>query len=396
MAINKMKIVFLGYAVNVKEAEGLSGVSIAGNKMQINVLYELSKYQDLNLDILTIYPVALWPKDKKNLFVKEKKIKLFDDTFAQRISFLNLPLIKQIWQTLSLFIAALKVVDKDTFVFTFNMFPQVGLPASWLKKIKKCKVCSLLADLPIDDNTVNKSLIRKFFRYVFDFFTKRAIKKCDKLIVLNKYAAMKFAPGIPYLVVEGGVAGELIKPLQSVEHRQKVIVYSGALTEYSGILPMIDAMNSVDDPEISLEIYGDGVLKEEVIKHVNKCKNVKYMGRVSNKEMLEIQKHAWLLVNPRLVNDPISQVTFPSKLFEYMLSGTPVLTTKLNGLTEDLIENTFWIEKDEKEMMKKKINEISLLTKEQLLKIGENNYKFIINTKKWNLQVNRIINFLFI
>ena len=40
----------------------------------------------------------------------------------------------------------------------------------------------------------------------------------------------------------------------------------------------------------------------------------------------------------RVVNDPIAQVTFPSKTFEYLLSGTPVLSTRLNGYTHEYDE----------------------------------------------------------
>ena len=41
-----MKILFLGYAVGMEEAKNLTGVSIAGNKMQLNVLWNLKQYTE--------------------------------------------------------------------------------------------------------------------------------------------------------------------------------------------------------------------------------------------------------------------------------------------------------------------------------------------------------------
>ena len=36
--MKKIKIIFVGYAVNPEESAAYSGISIAGNKMQVNLL----------------------------------------------------------------------------------------------------------------------------------------------------------------------------------------------------------------------------------------------------------------------------------------------------------------------------------------------------------------------
>ena len=63
-----MKIVFLGYAVSAEEADILSGCSVAGNKMQLNVLNGFAKNNSVNLNTVTIYPVAAYPKEKRIFF----------------------------------------------------------------------------------------------------------------------------------------------------------------------------------------------------------------------------------------------------------------------------------------------------------------------------------------
>ena len=48
-----MKIVFLGYAVSECDAETLSGVSVAGNKMQLNILRNM-KNANTELKVVTV------------------------------------------------------------------------------------------------------------------------------------------------------------------------------------------------------------------------------------------------------------------------------------------------------------------------------------------------------
>ena len=127
-------IIFLGYCVNKETAEKLSGISIAGNKMQLGVLRHMRQYVR-NLDITTIYPVAAFPVDKKIIY-RQAEIKLSDNIRAKRVSFLNIPLFKQISQILSHYKAVKGIARKNrnAIILTFNMYPQVGLPAVWTKK----------------------------------------------------------------------------------------------------------------------------------------------------------------------------------------------------------------------------------------------------------------------
>jgi len=388
-----MKILFLGYVVGYDIADSLSGISIAGNKMQVNALRGFAGNEDVELDSITVYPVAAFPHDKK-VYIKAEDITIEEGITSRRVGFCNLPIVKQFWQTFAVYREAKKHVDKDTIVFTFNLFPQVGLPAMWLKKKYGCRTCSLLADLPIDDKTGSKNIIRNFFRKIFDYFTKKALLDCDSLVVLNKQAAIDYAPNAPYIVVEGGVEDSAILPLEKIAREKKNIVYCGALTEYSGIMPLIEAMKYVTDKDAVLEIYGGGYLTEEVKKISESTSNVKYCGRVSNKEMLAIQRSAYLLVNPRPVDDAIARVTFPSKMFEYMLSGTPVLTTKLNGLSDEFLENLFYVEKGTAKEFADAINDILLIGSEQLCAKAEGAYFFITKEKVWSRQNARIYEFL--
>jgi len=388
-----MKILYLGYAISRAEESNLYGASVAGNKMQINVLMQLSHYQDIDLRSITIYPTAAYPRGK--VFIKRQRICLFEGFYSMKIGFLNLPIIKQVFETLYTYFEAKKLVKKEGIrtIFTYNMFPQVGLPAKWLKKKYGCELISLLADLPIDEMVRRKGIFVPLRRY-FDQLTRNAFLYYDKIITLNKYAIDQYAPNIPYIVMEGGVDSSEIMDTPIKEKATKNLVYSGALIEYSGIINLIKAMRYVKDKEVILNIYGGGHLEEYVKRCSNKMPNVKYHGKVDNNAMMKIQGEAYLLVNPRPITHPISMVTFPSKIFEYMISGTPVLTTKLNGFTEEYYDKMFFVDNNDPNILAGKINEILRLSTEELSSKAVLARQFVLENKTWKKQCEKIYAFI--
>jgi glycosyltransferase involved in cell wall biosynthesis len=388
-----MNIIFLGYTIDKEKASHLYGASVAGNKMQINVLKELSKYKNVKIDSVTVYPVAAYPRGK--IYIKKERIYLFPNFYSIKISFLNLPIMKQLFQIISVYLQGrvLTKKKKNSILLTFNMFPVMGIPAVLLKKRYGCKVVSILADLPIDD-TINRKKIGSFFRMIFDLLTKYCIKKCDKLIVLNENAIKEYAPNIDYIVVEGGIDEEDITKLETFEKKKKIILYSGALAQYSGILNLIKAMKYVTEVEAVLHIYGGGQLVEHIKEITDELSNVTYCGKVDNERMKVLQQEAYILVNPRPITDAISKVTFPSKIFEYMLSGSVVLTTRLNGFTPEYENKLFFVDSNEPKILGEKINEILKIPYEELKVFGLRTRNFVIQNKRWDRQCSKIVKFL--
>lgn len=389
-----MKILYLGYAIDSKLASKQLGASIAGNKMQLNILENLSKFDDVEIDVITLYPTAVFPRTK-NILIKREKISLTENLFSTKVFYINLPLIKQIWSTFSIYLEAKKTIKEHKIekIFTFNMFPQIGFPSKWIKKKYGIEVITLLADLPIDD-TIGRKGISLILRNFFDYFTRNLILVADKIVTLNEYAIKLYAPNTKFIVVEGGI--EKPKELEKKEDmtNQKNLVYSGALTEYSGILNLIDAMRLVKNKDIYLEIYGGGQLEERIKDLSKKLGNVKYCGRVDNITMQKIQRSAYLLINPRPIEDLIAKVTFPSKIFEYMLSGTAVITTKLNGFREEYLDKMYFVNDNTPEKLAKMIDEVARLSIEEIILKGKIAQDFVIKEKTWEKQCEKIKDFI--
>lgn len=392
-----MNIVFMGYAVDMNDISNYSGASVAGNKMQTGILRELNKIENVNLFVYTVRPNASFPAEKTT-FYNEEKIKICDNLFGVGIKFCNIPVIKQFSQSKEMFKSVnklLKTLDiKDTVILTFNMFPQIGVPSSKLKKKYGVKLVSLLADLPIDD-AAERDPISKLLRKAFDKKTEESIKNADALIVLNKHAIEKFAPGIDYMIMDGGFeSSEEENIFYDKSAGPKKILYCGALTKYSGILTLVEAMKYVKS-NIVLEVYGKGDISSEIEKAALDNNKVKYLGSLPHEKILKKQKEAYLLINPRPVNDPISMVTFPSKIFEYMYSGTPVISTKLNGFTEEYYDKIFFFENETAECFAKTIDDILSKSYEELCEYANRAHMFIVEERNWEKQTLKIYNYLY-
>lgn len=389
------KLIFLGYVVHPESSGEYSGISIAGNKMQWNVLKGLVESGKFDIECLTISPMTVFPKERK-LFQKRETSILFENVPQTKIPYCNFPVIKQVSQINSMYKEARKLLKKnpDAVIFGFNLFPQVGLPMRELKKrFPQAKTVCLLADLPIDDKTDRKGF-SKFLRARFDTSTWKNMSACDNFIVLNEYVAHTYLNGKPYIVVDGGVDEDEIRPYTFISKSQKNVLFCGALTEYNGIPNLLKAMALIDNSEISLDIYGGGYLEKEVAEWAKTHKNVNYYGKISNEEVMQKQREAWLLINPRKVDDLIAKVTFPSKTFEYMLSGTPVLTTRLNGYSEEYMDKLFFTETDSAEDIAKSIITIARKEESELREITKRAHAFICETRTWSAQAKKIIGFI--
>lgn len=393
-----MDLLYLGYVVDKESCDDLIGASVAGNNMQLGVLEELHNIMGSRLNVISIYPTAAYPKAKKLLVRKEERV-IFPRQTAIFVPFLNVPIIKQVWTSLSVYFMAKNFIseNRNCKILTFNAFPHVGLAAKWLSKKYGIESVCLLADLPID--VINRNIISKLFRKIFDNLTLKCIISYSKLIVLNKNAAIRYAPGKPYLLIDGGISIKADSKARGLnetllKHKEKIVLFAGTLNEYNGIPALIEAMKYVKNNDVRLHIYGTGPLKNFVVEKAEEIPNIEYKGSVGNEKMRSIQAEADLLINPRPINDPVSQVTFPSKLIEYMLSGTAVLTSKLSGLTQEYFERVYLLEDTDALSIAKDIEEVLGLPPEDLANTAKKAREFIINNKLWSIQTKKIYEFI--
>ena len=389
-----MHVTYLGIISRPEDLGKIGISSVAGNKMQYNLLNYLSEFDDITVDIVSFHPYKSFPSEKR-LFVRPQVEYLYSGRVKiYQIGYLNISVIKQCLYPIITYFKARKLTKEADVVFAYDMYPTQGLPLSWLKSRVKGKTLCLLADLSIGG--VHKETgLRKYLRKLFDWSTLKSIKKCDHFIVLNENAAKVYAQHSRYLVMDGGIEPSEYKQYEKGwDGRVKNIVYTGALVEYSGILNLIKAMSLIKSKDVVLDIYGLGHLKDKVEEIAKNSSNIRFHGFVSNQEAMNLQQTSWLLANPRPVDNLIAQVTFPSKIFEYMMSGRPVMSTRLNGFSKDYDNLLFWVEDGSPETLAQKIDEINACSSDRLQAVADNAREYLLQNKTWKINAQKVHEFL--
>ena len=119
---------------------------------------------------------------------------------------------------------------------------------------------------------------------------------------------------------------------------------------------------------------------------------IKYFGNRPNEEVIEYQKKAKILINPRFSSNEFTKYSFPSKLIEYMSSGTPVLTTRLLGIPDDYEDKMFYIDEETIYGLQNALLRCLNISQEDLNTFGINTRNYVIEEKNNFVQIKSLIN----
>ena len=178
------------------------------------------------------------------------------------------------------------------------------------------------------------------------------------------------------------------------DFNKKIILYTGTLNWRYGIRELVEAFQLIKNDDYILRVCGSGEASQYLKNLCSNSSNIEYFGQVDNQISKEMQQRATVLVNPRRNIGDYVKYSFPSKIMEYMLSGTPVITYKLPGIPKDYDDFLYYVEGDSVEDLYKKITTICEKPYEELYEFGYKAQKFIINNKNNIVQSRKIIDFL--
>ena len=178
---------------------------------------------------------------------------------------------------------------------------------------------------------MNKSFLSKFSHYVF---------LTEQMNVVNIHNR-------PYIVMEGLVDADMQVPEMKEKSGKRIVLYAGALHERYGLKLLVEGFMKTNLPDTELWIYGAGSFADELPEYNKKDSRILYKGIKPNSEVVEAELKATLLVNPRPTHEEFTKYSFPSKNMEYMVSGTPLLTTMLPGMPLEYYPYVFLFDCDE-------------------------------------------------
>ncbi len=141
---------------------------------------------------------------------------------------------------------------------------------------------------------------------------------------------------------------------------KKIILYTGHLYSWKGVNTLIDSARFLDK-DTKLYLVG-GTEKDiaKIKKQTLKDESIVVIGNKPHSEIFYWQKSADVLIISNTAREDISKYyTSPMKLFEYMASETPIVSTSLPSIKEVLNENnSVLVEPDNPKKLAEGINKV--------------------------------------
>lgn len=327
----------------------------------------------------------------KKLFINEKDELEGNARFHYYKTF-NLPILRQIMIFVGGLVSALKVKKEKGQTYAIcdalNIANVYGIKLAC--KLKRIPLVLVVTDLP---DMLKGGRIKKFIG-------NRVLKKADAFILLTEQMNEKVnSKKKPYIVLEGHSDADLQvlddNEKFEVKEGKKVVLYAGSTVREYGIFNLIEGVKKANVDDIELRIFGTGGGVEEELKEISLASpKIKYMGVLPNADIVNMEMQSSLLVNPRPSGQEFTKYSFPSKNMEYMISGTPLLTTKLPGMPTEYYEHVYLLEDESPNGIAKKIEEIFSLSFKERNQKGKGAREFVRENKSNVVQGAKITEFL--
>lgn len=347
-----------------------------------------------HIEVLSSLPVA--PRSHKKVFWNISG-DIWQSVKFEYVPFINFPVIKYLFV---FFITFFKVFfwciykTKESVVVCDILNTSIVWAAFLACKLANHPIAVIVTDLPVFMVSENgkQSFLKKMYLKISSF----VLSNFDYYIGLTMQMNEVVNPfKKPFLVMEGLVDCSVAKELNRsvIKNEKRILLYAGGIYTKYGVKDLLEAFMLLSGDNLEMHIYGSGDLEVEMPDYILKDSRIKYFGTVSNNIVVERLKEATLLINPRPITEEFTKFSFPSKNMEYMVSGTPLLTTKLPGMPNEYNDYVYLFETEKALGMNKTLESLLLKSDEELILFGKKAQQFVLNNKSNNLQAKKIIDF---
>ena len=284
----------------------------------------------------------------------------------------------------------------DVTVLVYSMHSPFMACAAEIKKIiPNAKINLIVPDLP-QFMDLHMSKVKKLLK-AFDWRKiRKYMKSVDKYILYSKHMAefLHLKNG-SWMVMEGSFDPSLIVDETPEKQKNKLpIMYSGVLDTRYGIPELLDAFSMLDD-RFELWFTGTGNAVNLINQCAEKDARIHNFGFLpSRRDLLLKQKEAAMLISTRRPDEKASDYCFPSKLFEYMISGNPVLSCRIGGIPDEYFDHLIEMKSTHPLDIKEAILAVAEMTEKERALLGNGAREFILNEKSNIAQAKKIIEFV--
>lgn len=393
-AASKKQFEYMQERINLNNIDNIYGMPEASYKFHNTIINGLVNN---NCEVYSVIGRPVSIKTHNKLFWPARIEKEKNITY-NHMFILGIPFLKQLICFFELLFIAFywllkNITSKDKVIIIDAAYVTLIPAINLITAIIPCKKISIVSDVysymaDVDDANKTRNIKTK----IMSFATNIWYKKLNGFIFLsdNMHKLEPFSQR-PYIVMEAIIDGN--KDVNNVK-KEDYIMYAGTIRKEYGVERLVQSFSNYKNDNVELWIFGNGPYVDELKQVEKKDKRIKYKGKVSLKEIMKYESEALLLINPRFTNEEFTKYSFPSKIVEYMLSSTPLLTSKLPSMPNDYYKYVYTIDDDSNEALTKALKKILSNSKEELNEFGKKAHDFIVSKKNNIVQSKRIKEFI--
>jgi len=278
------------------------------------------------------------------------------------------------------FLKAIKLAsDSDAIVATTPqlLVAYIGAIVSHKRKIPLIlDVRDLWPDVMLDMNlTQDKSIVYKILKKIELYCYKHA----DQIVINSPafFEPIKKLSGKEPILITNGIDDELFgllseaDPIKIEDQTRYIITYAGNVGIAQDLNVLIKLAKKFEKKYI-FRIIGDGSAKEKLMESVieNKIQNIEFINPVPRKKLQQYYKETDAFF-VHLKDIDMFKKTIPSKVFEYVATGKPVVYG-LKGISRTIMEE---LQGRQFSFEPSNPNSLKIALTELFYTLKENNYK---------------------
>ena len=399
-----MKLFFLGSLINdrtldqiaVKSRVKPSNAPVNFENMLIKGLEEAG----VETTVLSLPTVSVYPGGSMLAWGRRKETLNFGKTVTW-MPCLNLLFVKQLCATVSsyweLFWWLVKNrKDPEKVIMNYSVYPPYSRPTQVMGKLFKTKTCCIISDLPAYLYKMHES--KGIKAWLNDYYSRKMVRLqggFDSYVLLTEHMAKKMnITEKPAILVEGFSDGSIFENIPHGEKASKpTVMYAGALSKSFNIDALLNGFMAMPG-DFNLWLFGYGDLVEYIHACEQKDSRIHYFGKVERKDLLAHQKMAHLLISVKSPEEDHANYAFPSKILEYMTSGTAVASTTVGGIPKAYFDYIYPIAGCDSQSICAAMTGILSQSPETLQAKGEASRRYALEEKNYTVQGQRIARFL--